>query len=151
MPFLNNSALTTARVEQATVNGGRDAMESASRNMAKLVISPRSAVAEMESRPDGSDDARTGMVKARDAMESARSSMASLVASARYHSTSAGRNGMLPVQQGIGRVIASYRPWQHGIRAVVPSKRPIQHAITAVTPLGRPIQHCIMALGLASS
>src|SRR5258706_13702429 len=104
-------------------------MESASRRMATLVTSPRSAVAEMESRPDGSDDARTGMVKARDAMESARSSMASLVASARYHSTSAGRNGMLPVQQGIGRVIASYRPWQHGIRAVVPSKRPIQHGI----------------------
>src|ERR1700704_1553503 len=40
---------------------------------------------------------------------------------------------MLLLQQGIGRLIASYRPLQHGVRAVMPSKRQLQHGITGGT------------------
>jgi hypothetical protein len=40
---------------------------------------------------------------------------------------------MLPLQQGIDRLMAAYRPLQHGIGAVMPSKRQLQHGITAVS------------------
>jgi len=74
-----------------------------------------SGPAEMESPPDGSDNARTIMVTVRDGMESALYRRTTLVTSPRYQRTSGGRNGLSSRQQGIGRLMPANRPLQHGI------------------------------------
>jgi hypothetical protein len=55
------------------------------------------------------------MVTVRDGMESAPYRRTTLVTSLRYQRTSAGRNGLLSRQQGIGRLMPANRPLQHGI------------------------------------